>query len=256
MRIVGRHPLVILSLATALATSFCADAPTGPAATLIASEAEAALLVASSLPTLPDLASQLLESDRISAEDASALEQARALWLEAAEVGEPAISTRMREEAYALAAPALARTYGEIELADVHDRLQRWIALAHGALGGDAASDIARTLDAGAALLDRARAAEARGERQEAFRVTLAAADLLLSTTPAAVAMRLIVDAEQVLEAAKSVDVEDDAADDGRARSISRAERLLRGARQAVSEGDHARAIRRAYYARQLLTRL
>lgn len=251
MRIVGSRPLVLLSFAALLAATSCEDAPTGPEAALIASEAEAALRVASALPTLPELASTLLDSGRLPAEDAGRLAEARALWIEAAEAGEPVVSIRMREEAYALAAPALARVLDRDELAGVHDRLERWIDLARGALAGDAESDIARVLAAGADLLARAREAEARGDRLDAVRLTLGAADLLLATTPGAVATRLIAEAEQALEAAR---LAADPEDEERGQAISRAERMLRGARQAVGEGDHARAIRRAYYARQLLT--
>ncbi len=62
-------------------------------------------------------------------------------------------------------------------------------------------------------------------------------------------ARRLIHQAEQGL-ATKRAGRESDAAGDVAAR---RAARLVHGAREALDAGDPVRAIRRAYYARQLL---
>lgn len=247
----GRLPLLIVALGVLLVAAGCADAPTGPSAVLVTPEAEAALRVASSLPTLPHLTERYLEeAPALDEEGRGALREARALWLEAESAEDPDAARALRAAAYVRAAPALARALDAGELATIHDRLDRWMRLAQGALAEVSTPEIAAALVDGRTLLAEARAAEATGDRTAAVASTLAAADRLLETTPGAVAMRLIRSAEQELERRRAGGAERDEAHE---LSLSRAERLLRGAREAWEQEDYARAIRRAYYAGQLL---
>jgi hypothetical protein len=72
----------------------------------------------------------------------------------------------------------------------------------------------------------------------------------LASLTPRAVAIALIGDAERRLERGEG------GGDEGARVTRERARHLLRGAAEAVEGEDYPRAIRRAYYASQLLEAL
>jgi hypothetical protein len=83
------------------------------------------------------------------------------------------------------------------------------------------------------------------GRTDDAWTAVRAAADIVPAADAGAIAFRLIRAGEQRFA--------DTRADGGRGRDLDRAESLLRAAREAADAGDHALAIRRAYYARQLL---
>jgi hypothetical protein len=90
-----------------------------------------------------------------------------------------------------------------------------------------------------------AHAALQRGDTLAAVTEVAAAANLIHALSPESVAWQALVDAEQRLAAHPG-----NAAD---AEHAVRAARLLRHAREALTEGDQVRALRRALYALQLL---
>ena len=235
-------------LALVATASACADAPRDPVALLVAPEAKAALEVGSSLPTLGELAR------RNSPEGAATGDLARAetLWREAAALPAGPQAEELRGQAYALAAAPLAAAMDSTALAGTQARLERWIELAGNVLRRAEFPDLAAALSDASSYLTSARALAARGQREAAVALTLRASDRLAETTPQAVAARLTAEDEVALASLRQLASQPSAAEDAR-RSFERADRLVRGAREALTAGRYEVAIRRAYYARQLL---
>ena len=224
----------------------CADAPRDPVALLVAPEARAALEVGSTLPALPDL----IRQHTVGAATGD-LARAETLWREAAGAVDGAQAGELREAAYALAAPPLAEAMDSASLAGTQARLERWIGLAGGALRHAEFQDLAAALTEAGQELAAARVAGTRGERVEAVTLTLRAADRLSETTPRAVAARLSAQDEAALAGLRAV-AGPPSSEEAR-RRLERIDRLVRGAREALAGGRFELAIRRAYYARQLL---
>ncbi len=232
-------------LALALLPAACADAPRDPVALLVAPEARAALEVGSTLPGLPELVRR-----NTVGEPTGDLARAETLWREAAGVVDRTEAAQLREASYALAAPALAAAMDSATLAGTQARLERWIALAGGALRHAEFRDLSAALEDARGYLEAARVAWTRGERAEAVAMTLRAADRLSETTPQAVAARLSAEDQAGLATLRQV--AGTPSEESR-RRIERIDRLVRGAREALAAGRYEVAIRRAYYARQLL---
>lgn len=236
--------LTIVAVLGGLAVAGCRDAPTEPAALVVAAETEAALRVAASLPALPQLVERARSAGSLQPGEAEAVAEACALWAEADSMRNAGAAAALRRRSYALAAPVLARSLGSAGLTEVEEGLRQWIELASTALDGVSVPGVADALNTARALLARAARAD---DPVRAAELLLEAGDRLRETTPTAVARRLIRHVEHALTTTE--------APDDRAGLVARrrAERLLRGARQALSDGDPVLAIRRAYYARQLL---
>jgi len=215
---------------------------------LVAPEAKAALEVGATLPTVPELVQRVSGGDTLPTE----LARATTLWDEASTEGDPIEAAQLREAAYALAAPSLAARMDSATLAGVQGRLDRWIGLADGALRQSEFRDLSTAVSDARDLLAAARAAGARRDTVAAVTATLRASDRLTETTPQAVAARLAGEDELALRGLRRL-AGRPAADDARIR-LDRIDRLVRGAREALSKGDYELAIRRAYYARQLLS--
>ncbi len=217
-------------------------------ALLVAPEAKAALEVGSTLPTLPELARRSSAAGVPTGD----LARAETLWREAAALaGDRAQADQLRDQAYALAAAPLAAAMDSTALAGTQARLERWIDLAGNVLRRAEFPDLAAALTDAHSYLVSARALAERGQREAAVALTLRASDRLAETTPQAVAARLTAEDEAALATLRQPSSQP-AAEDAR-RSLERADRLVRGAREALSAGRYEIAIRRAYYARQLL---
>lgn len=238
-----RRFALLLALAGAAA---CADAPRDPVALLVAPEARAALEVGSTLPALPELARRAGRG-----EVSGDLATAETLWRTAAQAGDPAAASSLREQAYALAAEPLAATIDSAALAGAQARLERWITLAGAVLRHSEIRELSSALSDAETLLASARAAEARHDRAAAVVATLRASDRLAETTPPAVAARLSAENEAALSALSHV-AGRPVGEEAR-RRLERIDRLVRGAREALAGGQYETAIRRGYYARQLL---
>lgn len=229
------------------ALAACGDSPRDPAALLVAPEARAALEVGASLPGLPELVRRSSPDGNPSLE----LIQAEALWREAAGTGDVELAGILRDSAYALAGRPLAAGLDSATLAGVQGRLERWITLAGGVVRHAEFHDLSDALSDAGAMLNVARAAQVRGDTVTAVVATLRAADRLAETTPQAVAARLSAQDEAALARARLLAGRPGSAD-SRLR-LERIDRLVRGAREALSQGHYEVAIRRGWYARQLL---
>jgi hypothetical protein len=228
-----------------------------PAALVPAGELEAALSVAASLPTFPALAERALDAAAArhtrgplpdSIEVATRLlRSARDLALAANAAPDHAEAARLRREAYDTGVAPLALLLEPAGLEQAMGEATRWLAIAEELVGQAELPGTREPLVAARGLLHRARTAAAGGDHPAAVAALIAAADRLDETTPRSVLGRLLPELEADLAA------------QGRARGaapdrrLERAERLIRGARQAHERGEHVLGLRRAYYARQLL---
>ncbi len=155
MKPIRRPRRLRLALVATLATG-CSDAPTDPSALLVAVEAEAALRVSESLPTLPRLVGRLVDAGRLDGAAAADLLEARSLWLDAEAAGDRAASAGLRRAAYERAAPALAAALGPAGLAEVRGALDQWVGLAVAVAGGVDFPGLSAALADGRALVDEA----------------------------------------------------------------------------------------------------
>ncbi|HEY8469114.1 MAG TPA: hypothetical protein VIL18_05705 [Longimicrobiales bacterium] len=235
----------------------CGDSPTAPAALVPAGELEAALSIAARLPTFPVLAARALEeaagrdkrgpgSDSIEAAT-RLLRSARDLALAANAATDRAEAARLRTEAYATGLAPLALLLDPAGIEQAMGEATRWLGIAEQLVGQAELPGTREPLLAARALLRRARTAAAAGDHPAAVAALVAAADRLDETTPRSVLRRLLPELEADLAAQRRAqgEITD--------RRLERAERLIRGAREAYDRGEHVLGLRRAYYARQLL---
>lgn len=237
---------VLCAAAGSLAVLGCGDAPTEPGALLVAPETEAALRIDRALPTLPRLIDATAPDSAAptpGSEGQRALDRAEALWRDA-RVAPAEEAEALRREARRLAARPLADALEPVSLERHREDLAYWTEAASRLLRPEEASEIGRAVAAARNDLERSRTAEDPAAAVEAL---LRAADQLADVTPRAVALRLIRIAEEARAEQDSLPERE------RGVAQRRAARLLDGAYEALTAGDHVRAIRRAYYAGQLL---
>ena len=189
------------------------------------------------LPSLPSLAAQAGVEERV----APLLES----WLDSWEIGLQEGRAK-RQRAYAAALDPLS---GSLEAGAVEEALSE----VESALRAtwtmpfvEAAPMVRNVVSQAQRSLEEGRAALERNDVSEALLLTMQSADLLRETGPQVVATALVVEAEIALGRIQTDDPYPE-------ENLIRARRLTRGARLALAEGDLPRAIRRAFYACQLL---
>lgn len=239
-RTVRRNGVLIGALpALVILSGACGDASSDPTAVLMAEETRAALQVAGELPSLPDLV-------RIhGVREGPALEGADR-WVQswgAPEGNGPGL----RNQAYALAAPGLAAAMLAPAVTDFLRDVDEAVTAAE-SLGADRSlpDPVIGRIGAARRLVDDAHRAWERGEGSRAIRLGLGASDRLRSLAPERVVVRLLDRAREALRRNRG-------ADSYTAQELRRADRLIRGARAALDAGDLPRAVRRAFYACQVL---
>ena len=214
----------------------CRDAPGDPLAALVAPETQGALALRAELPALPDLAVRGGVEERV--------EEALELW-ELSWTGDPAESRELRAEAYRRAAPEVADALGREEarrmLDDMGLALSAVATLDEAALEADLRAEVARART----LHRKAERALDAGDLAGTFALEMEAADALRAIAPPVVANSLLIRAEAALEA----DADTALSEEDR----ERVERMVEGARRAADAEEWSRAIRRAFYASQLL---
>lgn len=234
LRSAARRPATLALLAVVYVAG-CRDAARDPVAALVAGETRGALALRAELPALPDLAVRGGVEDGV----ADAVELWHVSW-----DGNPTEGRELRAEAYRRAAPALADALGPAEARRMMDD----VGLALGAVGtldrealGPLDAEVARART----LHDRAEHSLTAGDLARAFHLEMEASDALRAVAPPVVARSLLIRAEAAMA--------DGAAAALAAEDRERAHRLVEGARRAAQAGDWSRAIRRAFYASQLL---
>lgn len=223
--------LALLPLAGLVA---CSDGPTDPLAQLMTTETAASVEVPVGLPGLTDLAVRAGVEEEV----APALVRWESSWSDAA-LGEGARVAAVRDVAPVIA-DALGRGGVASVLAPLHG-VERDLGLL-----GDVPVDLVPEVDAVRSLVRESRDALAEGRPHRALSAGLLASDRLRSLGPSAVARTLIARADRALMATVGAEEVDGV-------SVTRGERMLSGARRALSEGDAERAVQRAFYAVQLL---
>lgn len=214
----------------------CEDGPADPLALLMTQETQPSLEIAPAVPSLPILATLYgVEDDLSPSVD---------LWSESWALP-PAAAAGARAEAHRRASPVLAQAMGDDEVQDALDGLLRSIASAR-AHGPALPTALVASLDLAERLATRAVASQTQGRTEEAIELGLGAADALQGVSPGVIARLLVQKAE---DAMRRIPERSTYTDQG----WHRARRLVLGAREALDDGDLPRAIRRAYYACQVL---
>lgn len=220
-----------------LLVSGCEDVANDPLAMAVAPETHGAVLLSDGLPTLSDLLT----------EHGLAGQMGRELdtWWESWELGSLE-GQRVRASLYPVVSSVLFPYLLEEGVADLLARNQENLRAAQSV-------EILLVADAVDAALQRAwryhnQAVEAlgRGDAETALSLALRSADAIREISPEQVARELIQQADEAFrrngESASYTEEE-----------LIRIRRLTSGAEEALAIGDYPRAIRRAYYACQLL---
>ena len=226
-----------LCLIVTAPVSGCQESGTDPLAVIVTPETQGALALGARLPSLPSLAAQAGVEERV----APLLDS----WLGSWAIGLQEGRAR-RQLAYAAALDPLT---GSLEAGAVEEALSEVESALHATWTMpfvESASMVRNVASQAQRSLEQGRAALARNDVSEALLLTMQSADLLREASPQVVATALVVEAEIALGRIQT----DDAYPE---ENLIRARRLTRGARQAMAEGDLPRAIRRAFYACQLL---
>ncbi|MGD2067248.1 MAG: hypothetical protein PVI57_01085 [Gemmatimonadota bacterium] len=220
-----------------LAVSACHDAESDPTALLVTEESRPALLVDVDLPSLPDLIGRTGTLNRLSG--------AIDLWIGSWDEGADG-SQALREEAYVRASGPLAEALGPAAVRDAHLRLGAALDATASLPAGEASPEMAARISEA----ERYRAVAAKalddGRHADALVATLRGSDALRAVGPEGVARTLVARADRRLTVARR-------SDDADRTWLERGDRLLRGARLALEDRQWSTALRRAYYACQVL---
>lgn len=217
--------------------SGCVDTGQDPLATAVAPETHGAIFFSDGLSTLPDL----LLDHGLALEGAVEAEAWRDSWDLEEEEG-----LRLRTLSYGSAVQRLFPLMGTQGVEDV--LVKNAVSLNSGRALGDLlnSESISLALDQAEGFQSRARSALGEGEGEQALLLALRTADALWEVTPEHVATELVRRAEQGMRR-----ISEDAPYSQ--EELVRVRRLTYGASEALREGDYPGAIRRAYYACQLL---
>lgn len=236
------YPLTLLTssalcLIVTVPVSGCQEIGKDPLAVIVTPETRGALELSSDLPSLPSLAAQAGVEEEV----APLLESWRASWSYGLQEGRV-----RRQRTYVAVLAPLAKSLGatgvEQALSEVEDALH----LTWTTPFVEAAPLVRSVVLQAQRSLQEGRTALERDDLSEALLLTLESADLLRETSPRVVATALVVEAEIALGRIRPDDPYPE-------ENLERARRLSRGARQALAKGDLPRAVRRAFYACQLL---
>jgi hypothetical protein len=220
-----------------LSVSACMDAGGHPLAVALAPETLGAVLFSEELSTVP----RLFSDYGLALEGAAESEA----WWDSWALGDLE-GAHLRSQIYSSAAQRLFPVMGLAGTQDVLDRNTLSLA-AVGAVGAIVDSEgISHALGRARGFHSDAWRALGRGEGEDALRLALRTTDALWEVSPQQVAVDLIGRATDEMgrnpEPASYSEEE-----------LIRIRRLMYGASEALEEGDYPRAIRRAYYACQLL---
>jgi hypothetical protein len=213
------------------------DGGTGPLGVAVAPETEGAVLFAVGLATVP----QLLSDHGLVVEGAAETEAWWDSWTLSDSDG-----ARLRSKIYPSATQRLYPVMGLAGIQDVLDRNTLSLDAVR-AVGGIVDSEaISDALARGRELHSEAWRVLGQGEGEEALRLALRTADALWKVSPQQVATELI-------ERARDAHGRNPGLASYSQEELIRIRRLMHGASEALEQGDYPRAIRRAYYACQLL---
>jgi hypothetical protein len=219
----------------------CRDSSADPMSLILSDETWAVLATEGHLPSL----GVLVAESAVQAQLAEAAQRWSSSWELPEEAGRA-----IRGAAYESVAAPLAAALGEQAVSAHVDALGDVLAAAAELDSGPIDGDGSGNVEAAAARHQEAVAALAAGRPAEALRHTLQASDLLRELGAEGVTRMLLARAERELTrlgGAEALSAE------APPEEMLRGQRLVRGAEQALAEGDYLRAIQRAFYACQVL---
>jgi hypothetical protein len=232
---VHRRIACLLLLAGTLS---CADSGEDAVASIFAPETYGALSFAVPLPSLPLLARDL-------GLDAT-LQPSLAVWVDSWAL-DPDEGRDVRRDSYERVVPVLSEHMSDEDVRERIDAVALGLSLSRGLGSQDLPEGIWEALDHAQRHHAGALAYLAAGDRESALSEALMAGDALQEASPEAVATLMVLRGDEALRRAEGVGSYTD-------QELERADRLLRGARYAITEGDPVKAIRRAFYACRILS--
>jgi hypothetical protein len=213
------------------------DEKGNPLVVAVAPETRGAIVLGDGLPTVPQLLS------RYGLGHAGAAEAEA--WWDSWSL-EPAEGAHLRERVYPSAAARLNSLVGMPEMEDLLARGEQTLVAAGGLEAMTDSPELHGAVARARTLLSDARRAMGAGDAERSLELFFRATDTLWELTPTQVAMDLLNRAEEALRRNRH----DDAYSE---EELIRIRRLIHGASEALDAGDYPGAIRRAYYACQLL---
>lgn len=232
-------PYLVLGMCVlgTLPLSACQDMDHNPLALAVAPETYGAVLFSEELVTVP----HLLSEEGLEAEGSAETEA----WWESWRVGGDE-GARLRALVYSSATRRLFPVLGEAGVSELLARHGEGLAAAEQIRPFLASEAVRSSLRRAASLHAEARASLGNGEAEVALGLVLRSADALWEVTPLQVASELVERAGGALgRIPEPVPYSQ--------QELTRIRRLLNGAKEALGQGDYPLAIRRAYYACQLL---
>ena len=216
----------------------CQDAPTDPVARIVTPETAVSVALGVVLPQ-PE---HWLSEDATDPGLLDAVVRWRMSWDLPTAEGRPT-----REELHPVLARGLAPMLGAGRIKEEEVRLAEGISRAQALPEEDLGADIVERLGQAEAVQARGARALRAGDPVEGLRYVLEAADILREVGPEAVARALVAEVEELQRRLSDSETYSE-------QDQQRLGRLVTGGRQALEDEDWVRAIRRAYYAKGLLT--
>jgi hypothetical protein len=230
--------LVGLCVVGTLAVSACQDAQNNPLALALAPETHGAVLSPEQLPSVPHLL-----SDQGMAGEGSAEAEA---WWESWRLGGDD-GANLRSLVYPHAVQRLYPVLGRAGVGELLKGNGENLSAAETTPSVLASEGVREALQRALELHEAAWAVlEEEGDGEEALLLALRSADALWEVTPERVALDLVERAQEALRRNHGPSAYSQ-------QELTRIRRLLNGASEALGERDYPLAIRRAYYACQLL---
>ena len=214
----------------------CDDALSDPMTVLLAQETGTAPGIGEGVPRLVDV----WIDEGGAAEDASVSAWERSWTLPTAE------GRLVRSESYGSVAEVLSARLDDDDVGQLLGRIDATLRPMNAWVAETFQPSMLERVGAARESFARSRHLMEKGERQASLVAALGAADYLLEMAPAQVATRLVSAGEHGVRRFSSAESYSE-------QTLVRAERLIDAARQAMRDGDYARAIRGSYYASLLL---
>jgi len=227
----------VMLLGGTLPVSACQDVAIDPLALAVASETHGAVFLSQALPSMPVLLAEMGMGDEGWADVDAWWES----WKMGSEEGE-----QVRSRIYPAAARRLLAALGEQGVRDLLARNRENLRAVEGVAALFPSGAVPSALSEARSLHDRSEAALQAGDGEAALAFALRSVDAQWAVSPRQVASSLLEEATGALrrnEGPGTYSVE----------QLTRIRRLTLGAQEALEAGDYPRAIRRAYYACQLL---
>jgi hypothetical protein len=236
-RTILRPAALFACVATTLVVSACEDFSEDPLATSVAAETHGAVLFAEGLPTLSELA----EAHGIE----PAVKPELDLWWDSWNLA-PAEGGEVRSALYAPLSHALYPFLLDDGVAELLTQNEKSLLAAQGAGVLPIADAVDAAMEKAWDRHQRAVLSLGKGEGETALSFALQSADAVQEVSPEQVARALLSKASDAMRRNLEVVTYSE-------EELTRIRRLTLGAEEALEAGDYPRAIRRAYYACQLL---